>query len=67
MLVCGWQCKFCEPTDFNKEDKQNILKCLGNGTTTTTEENEKDPENKGFGPEDLKKLFSKPDIEDDTG
>lgn len=59
--------KFCGPTDFNEEDKQNILKCLGNGTTTTTAADGGDQEDGGFGPGDLEKLFSEPDIEDDTG
>ena len=59
--------KFCEPTNFNEEDKQNILKCLENGTTTTTGGDEEDPENGGFGPGDLKKLFSEPNIKNNAG
>ena len=58
--------KFCEPTDFNEEDKQNILKCLGNSTTTTTKKNKKNPKNRSFKPKNLKKLFSKPNIENNT-
>ena len=59
-----------KPTFYNnntkEKNKQNILKCLKNSTTTTTKKNKKNPKNKSFKPKNLKKLFSKPNIKNNT-